>query len=191
LLNYKVIFNLFLKKLKYFCNLTKNLIIHNQVLKAMTTEESFQESLFKENWSWVDRRLEELYYGYALTVENSDEYAGAGLLTERWAWVDKKLENQYNNEENIHILCPAPIAWINDNEKSEKHFLLEEQHQEQEQQHSRGRAESDISDHSDTVERVISRLSPLSCSSECFVLDSDSDTEYNYLYDDRDGYDSH
>lgn len=50
------------------------------------------ESLFFEKYAWVDQGLEELYYRYALTAENCDEYQDAGLLKEKWAWVDRKLE---------------------------------------------------------------------------------------------------
>jgi hypothetical protein len=50
------------------------------------------ESLLIEKYAWVDQGLEELYYRYALTAENCDEFQDAGLLKEKWAWVDKKLE---------------------------------------------------------------------------------------------------
>ena len=50
------------------------------------------ESLLIEKYAWVDQGLEELYYRYALTSENCDEFQDAGLLKEKWAWVDKKLE---------------------------------------------------------------------------------------------------
>lgn len=153
----------------------------------MNFELILPEALLKEKWDWVDRYLEELYYGYALTCENYDEYLAAGMMAEKWGWMDYDLENQYNREDDMRILCPAPISWINGAEKTEKHILLEEEEQ-------RSRAESDISDYSDTVERVVNqlnRVSPLSCSSKRFGSYSESDTEYNALYYDCDGYDSH
>jgi hypothetical protein len=52
----------------------------------------FDESLLIEKYAWVDQGLEELYYRYALTAENCDEFQDAGLLREKWAWVDRKLE---------------------------------------------------------------------------------------------------
>ena len=146
---------------------------------------NISESLLNEKWSWVDHRLEELYYGYALTIENSDEYSAAGLLTEKWSWVVYDLENQYNDEDELRILCPAPINWVNSekiNTINDNNIL---------EQYNRSRAESDISDHSETVDRVINKLScesPLSCSSKRFgSLDSDTDDDPYY---DCDGYDS-
>ena len=50
------------------------------------------ESLLNEKYAWVDQGLEELFYRYALTAENCDEFQDAGLLKEKWAWVDRKLE---------------------------------------------------------------------------------------------------
>lgn len=45
-----------------------------------------------ENFAWVDERLRELYYGYALSATNCDEFEAAGLLKENWAHIDLKLE---------------------------------------------------------------------------------------------------
>ena len=45
-----------------------------------------------ENYAWVDERLRELYYGYALSATNCDEFESAGLLKENWAHIDLKLE---------------------------------------------------------------------------------------------------
>ena len=149
----------------------------------MNTEQSCQEFCLKENWAWVDRRLEELYYEYALTVENADEYASLGLLTEKWSWVDSGLEMRYN-QDDLRILCPTPIDWINDAEKSHNNDVLEEHK-------NRSRAESDISDYSDTVERVINSISPASKCFDCYLdVESDVGSEYDYLYYDCDGYDS-
>ena len=61
-----------------------------------------------ENYDWVDRRLEELYYGYALTAQNCDEYDEAGLLTENYAWVDHLLEMS----NSFVPLCPVPVTWV-------------------------------------------------------------------------------
>jgi hypothetical protein len=52
------------------------------------------QSGFEEKYAWVDQGLEELYYKYALTAENCDEFQDAGLLIQKWAWVDKKLEEK-------------------------------------------------------------------------------------------------
>ena len=129
-----------------------------------------KQSYLRECWSWVDKQLEELYYGYALTVENSDEYMAVGLLTENWAWVDNKLEAMCRAKD-LRILCPAPISWVyyRDDDTT---VPLEEKH--------RRRAESDISDYSDEVDRVMSRL---------IDNDSDYDPHYDEFYD-CDGYDS-
>jgi len=48
-------------------------------------------SLLVENYAWVDERINQMYYNYALTYSNYDEYESAGFLKEKWDWVDKKL----------------------------------------------------------------------------------------------------
>ena len=58
------------------------------------------ESILVENYAWVDKHLEEMYHGYALTFYNYDEYDSVGLLNENWSWVDKKLAKQCINEKN-------------------------------------------------------------------------------------------
>ena len=84
---------------------------------------------FSENYAWVDRRLEELYYGYALTADNCDEFQDAGLLTEKWAWVDDLLHKKYSDEcyddETEVLLCPAPLSWVDYRERYEQMPLEE------------------------------------------------------------------
>jgi hypothetical protein len=53
-----------------------------------------QQVDLEERYAWVDQGLEELYYRYALTAENCDEFQDAGLLIQKWAWVDKKLQQK-------------------------------------------------------------------------------------------------
>lgn len=105
--------------------------------------------LMQDNWAWVDQRLEELYHGYGLTYENYDDYIDACLLVEMSSWVDNEQENQYSNEFKDCYPCPAPICWVLYKNIDSQHCLEEEQ---------RSRAESDISDHSDKVKRVLKRL---------------------------------
>jgi hypothetical protein len=104
----------------------------------------------EEKWSWVDQRLEELYYGYALTPDNCDEFQDAGLLSERWSWVDSELQTQYDNEFDDtldeYILCPAGLSWVLYKNYDIQHCLEEE---------PRSRAESDISDYSEEVDRAL------------------------------------
>lgn len=108
---------------------------------------------YQENWAWVDKRLEELYYSYALTSENCSDYMEAGLLKEFWSKVDESLEKQFNAEFEDLILCPAPISWVSYKNYEEQRCL------EDESQGYRERAESDISDHSEEVERALNKLS--------------------------------
>ena len=107
---------------------------------------------YQEKWAWVDQRLEELYYGYGITSENWLDYMEAGLLTEMGSSVDKRLEMQYNMEFEDRIPCPAPICWVLYKDYDKQRCL------EEEDDSPRSRAESDISDHSDKVERVLKRL---------------------------------
>lgn len=72
--------------------------------------------LLQEHYSWVDNQLQDLYYGYALTPENCDEYDECGLLNEKYAWVDQKLEEMciYKNKPYcpLRYSCPPPITWL-------------------------------------------------------------------------------
>lgn len=124
--------------------------------------------ILQENWAWVDQRLEELYHCYGLTEDNYDDYIESGLLSERWAWVDEKLEKHTDYKLEDTLPCPAPMSWVRYQEYP-KQFCLED-----EDTLPRSRAESDISDHSAEVERVLRRLdiqSPL------------PQIDYSYLYD--------
>jgi hypothetical protein len=40
-----------------------------------------ETEMFVENYAWVDERLREIYYGYALTEQNLDEYQYNNLFT--------------------------------------------------------------------------------------------------------------
>jgi hypothetical protein len=95
------------------------------------------QSDFSENYAWVDKRLDELYYSYSLTADNCDEFQDAGLLTENCAWVDDLLQKKFcdeycdeyydvgsDDETEIH-LCPAPLYWVDYRERCE-HMPLEE-----------------------------------------------------------------
>ena len=112
--------------------------------------ESGVNALLKENWSWVDQRLYELYYEYGVTSDNCDDYIESGFLVERGAWVDQKLQSQFDNEFEDMNLCPASMSWVLYKE-SPKQYCLEEES-------SRSRAESDISNYSAEVENVLKRI---------------------------------
>ena len=114
--------------------------------------------LFQENWAWVDKRLEELYYGYGLAQDNIDDYVEAGLLDERCAWVDADLQSLYDAEFNYRTPCPAPLSWVLYKEYP-KQYCLEEGYEEgYEEGGYKSRAESDISDHSAEVEAALQML---------------------------------
>jgi hypothetical protein len=135
----------------------------------MNTLNNFTDSLLVENYAWVDQRLKELYYSYALTAENCDEFQDAGLLTEKWAWVDESLRKKYygyaltsencDEYEASGLLCPAPLAWVDYRER------VEDEPIEEDTQDSvlgkRSRTESEISDHEEEVVRVVERLGRL------------------------------
>jgi hypothetical protein len=120
-------------------------ICHSVIPMEMNSE------LLKENWDWVDQRLENLYHGYGITEDNYEDYLDAGLLVKIGSWIDNELQNQYDNEFEDTIPCPAPISWVNHRDNASQHCL-------EEVITPRSRAESDISDHSDEVERVVKRL---------------------------------
>ena len=44
-----------------------------------TTAAAFEDSLYAENYAWVDQLLNEKFHVYALTLENCDEYLHNGL----------------------------------------------------------------------------------------------------------------
>lgn len=72
-----------------------------------------ENGLFKEHWGWVDERLRELYYGYALNEETYDEYQSDGLLKENWAWVDERLSEKYELETVEDVsLTQCPVTWM-------------------------------------------------------------------------------
>jgi len=127
-----------------------------QAAKNLNGPSGLPSHLLVENYDWVDQRLRELYYGYALTSSNCDEFDSAGLLTERWDWVDRKLEQMCDiQEEQLFLLCPAPQDWVNYREDNihdcieDKECLLG---------FKRKRSESSISDYEEEVYRAVKRL---------------------------------
>lgn len=89
------------------CKCYTNNILHTTTMSSIANSNS--NNLLEENYSWVDKRLQELYYGYAITMDNWEEYYDAGLLTENWAWVDAALEKQCSTD---FLPCPAPLSWV-------------------------------------------------------------------------------
>lgn len=105
-----------------------------------------------ENYSWVDDCLRQLYYRYAFTLENFDEYEYAGLLTEKWAWVDETLEEMCIREDRMPIL--APIEWTQcsyDQLVCIEELIIR-------QPEKRTRFESDISDYEDCINTIIRQM---------------------------------
>ena len=105
---------------------------------------------YEEKWAWVDQRLEEMYHSYGVTENNFDDYIDAGLLG---SWIDDKLQSQYNDQFDDRLPCPAPLHWVLYRDYESQYSLEEEA-----SRSSRSRAESDISDHSAEVERVLRTL---------------------------------
>lgn len=102
-------------------------------------------SLLFEKYAWVDKRLQEMTYNYALTADNCEEFEELGLLEENWSWVDDKLEELYNFEMNKYYLPE---------EDEEDNISLDTTIS-----YNRKRAETDISDYEYEINSVISRLS--------------------------------
>jgi hypothetical protein len=115
--------------------------------------------LLVEKYDWVDIRLRELYYGYALTADNYDEFKASGLFLENYAWIDRRLEEMYNNEGKVLML--APFTWVNYRNQTDKKFncLLEEDNEDNsELVIKRKRSNDDISDYMDAIDRAIKRV---------------------------------
>lgn len=112
---------------------------------------------FQENYAWVDQLLEEKYYNYALTFDNSDEYQAANLLTENYAWVDYRLEEMCAiNGEDLPLML-APLSLANYREGAEL-----EQLDSQLSGNKRKRSESDMFDYETDAEDDISDISDVS-----------------------------
>ena len=104
-----------------------------------------------ENYAWVDECLRQMYYSYALTVENCDEYEDSGLLTEKWAWVDERLEEMCITEDRMPVLAPDEWAYCSYDQLvciEELVPILKK----------RTRSETDISDYEDCISTVIKRI---------------------------------
>jgi hypothetical protein len=116
--------------------------------------------LLVEKSAWVDERLREMYYRYALTSSNCDEYEAAGLLKENWAWVDSRLEEMCNPPEEEHFpLCPLPVTWGYYRNGGNMDYIEEDSDSvESYIGYKRKRSESDISDYEVEAERAVKRL---------------------------------
>ncbi len=104
-----------------------------------------------ENYAWVDECLRQMYYSYALTVENCDEYEDSGLLTEKWAWVDEQLEEMCITEDRMPVLAPDEWAYCSYDQLvciEELVPIIKK----------RRRSETDISDYEDCISTVIKRI---------------------------------
>lgn len=128
-----------------------------QVAMDLNGPPGLTHPLLVENYAWVDERLREMYYGYALTASNCDEYDAAGLLTEKWAWVDNRLKEMctVSDWDILPYSCPAPLTWANYRAGANLECLEEE---ERLSGHKRSRSESDISDYEDEAHRAVKRL---------------------------------
>ena len=128
------------------------------VLSKFADAMEFNGSLMQENYAWVDKRLEEMYYGYALTTANCDEYEAAGLLKENYDWVDQRLEEMccITDRNMIRVSCRAPLTWAN--YRSDAKLESIEDKERSIIGRKRKRSESDISDYEVEAGRAIKRL---------------------------------
>ena len=135
-------------------------------------------SLLDENYAWVDERLREMYYGYALTDSNCDEYEKAGLLNENFAWVDTELEKMCEIKDIDCRPMPAPAPWAN-YRSGAKLDCLEEEDEEDEEDEDRllekkhTRYEFEISEYDEEIKKNI----------KVYDYDHDYDYDYSYYYD--------
>ena len=106
-----------------------------------------------ENYAWVDECLRQMYYGYALTMENYDEFEDAGFLNENWAWVDDSLEEMYMPIERMPVL--APDEWA---DCSYNQLVCIEGFKDEFMSKKRTRSERDISDYEECIDKVIKRI---------------------------------
>ena len=128
-----------------------------QVAMDLNGPPGLTHPLLVEKYAWVDKRLREMYNGYALTASNCDEYEAAGLLTENWAWVDDRLEQMCKiNDDGIFPPALAPLTWVNYRNNADQECLEEEE--ERLSGHKRSRSESDISDYEEEAYRAVKRL---------------------------------
>lgn len=136
-----------------------------QVAMDLNGPPGLTHPLLVESYAWVDERLRELFYGYALTSDNVDEFQDVGLLQEHHAWVDQKLEEMcalpVNN--NIVPLCLAPLTWCN--YRSDAVLDCIEDSDESLIEHRNKCLESDISDNEVEVVHTTNRLNRLGCQS--------------------------
>jgi hypothetical protein len=113
--------------------------------------------LLIEKYAWVDQRLREKYYNYALTSKNVDEYQYADLLTENYAWVDRRLADMCAFNEDDHLPpALAPSTWANYRENAVLECL--EDPNKKIVGIKRKRYESDISEYEVEADRVVKRL---------------------------------
>ena len=115
-------------------------------------------SLLIENSAWIDERLREMYYSYALTDSNWDEYEKAGLLKEKYAWVDERLEEMCAVTDEDFLPCPLPLRWGGRDDGNLVCIEDDESSAESSISNTRKRSESDISDYEEEAERAIKRL---------------------------------
>lgn len=110
-----------------------------------------------ENYTWVDERLREMYYGYALTCFNCSEYEAEGLLKENWSWVDDRLE-QMSKITGVNIFEPmsASLTIANYSVNTTQECLKEEENHLS--RHKCSNSESNISDYEEEAESVVKSL---------------------------------
>lgn len=116
------------------------------------------DSLMQENYDWVDKRLDEMYNGYALTSANCDEYEAADLLNENYAWVDERLAEMcaMSIRDKVRFSCRLPISWSNYRNGPKLECI--EDGEKSSIGRKRNRSEFDISDYEVEVGRAIKRL---------------------------------
>lgn len=126
----------------------------------MTGPPGLTHPLLVENYAWVDERLREMYYGYALTDLNSDEYEEAGLLKEHYDWVDRMLATPSPTiEDELRCVpCPMPLSWGYFRNGANLESLEPEILEDDSSCEKRERSESDISDYQEEADRVVKRL---------------------------------
>jgi hypothetical protein len=127
-----------------------------QVAMDLYSPPGITHPILKENYAWVDERLREMYYGYALTSDNYDEFKYNGLLKENYDWVDRKLEEMCKQDEvNNHLF--QSLNWCNYKSEAQTDCIKDKQSVESSIGKKR-KSPIDMSDSEEEEQRVFKRL---------------------------------
>jgi hypothetical protein len=127
-----------------------------QVAMDLYSPPGITHPILKENYAWVDERLREMYYGYALTSDNYDEFKYNDLLKENYDWVDRKLEEMCKQDEVDNQVFQS-LNWCN--YKSEAHAdCIKDKQSDESSIGKKRKSPIDMSESEEEEQRVFKRL---------------------------------